>query len=95
MYLRTGSLLAVVLIHAFCNWRGLPRLWGRLEGEESMSAPEVGQSKRSEDRRSSAVTGELGLAWTLVYYVLLVSGAYGFYKYFWSWTESTNALTTF
>lgn len=28
LYLRTGSLPAVILVHSFCNWCGLPRLWG-------------------------------------------------------------------
>ncbi|MCJ1293509.1 hypothetical protein MMC34_005064 [Xylographa carneopallida] len=28
VFLRTGSLGSVVLCHAFCNWMGLPRLWG-------------------------------------------------------------------
>lgn len=30
IYLRTGSLLAVCAIHAFCNCMGLPRVWGRV-----------------------------------------------------------------
>ena len=29
LFLRTGSLLAVVLVHSFCNSMGLPRIWGR------------------------------------------------------------------
>lgn len=32
IYIRTGSLPAVILIHSFCNYCGLPRLWGRVEG---------------------------------------------------------------
>ncbi|KAA6407135.1 MAG: prenyl ase Rce1 [Lasallia pustulata] len=28
VFVRTGSLPAVVLAHSFCNWCGLPRLWG-------------------------------------------------------------------
>ncbi|KAL2682523.1 hypothetical protein Neosp_006975 [[Neocosmospora] mangrovei] len=31
LFLRTGSLLAVVLIHAFCNCMGLPRFWGQVD----------------------------------------------------------------
>ncbi|OAA54396.1 CaaX prenyl proteinase Rce1 [Cordyceps fumosorosea ARSEF 2679] len=31
LFLRTGSLLAVVLVHAFCNSLGLPRVWGYME----------------------------------------------------------------
>ncbi|MCJ1248360.1 hypothetical protein MMC30_005577 [Trapelia coarctata] len=30
VFLRTGSLGAVVGSHAFCNWMGLPRVWGRV-----------------------------------------------------------------
>ncbi|MCJ1390725.1 hypothetical protein MMC18_003586 [Xylographa bjoerkii] len=32
VFLRTGSLWSVVLCHAFCNWMGLPRLWGKVGG---------------------------------------------------------------
>ncbi|RMZ79110.1 hypothetical protein DV738_g3475, partial [Chaetothyriales sp. CBS 135597] len=32
IYVRTGSLFACILIHSLCNWIGLPRFWGRLEG---------------------------------------------------------------
>ncbi|OLN81509.1 putative CAAX prenyl protease 2 [Colletotrichum chlorophyti] len=31
LYLRSGSLLAIVLVHAFCNSMGLPRFWGSVE----------------------------------------------------------------
>lgn len=31
LYLRTGSLLAVVVVHSFCNAMGLPRVWGAVE----------------------------------------------------------------
>ncbi|KAG6042171.1 hypothetical protein E4U41_003917 [Claviceps citrina] len=31
LFLRTRSLLAVVLVHTFCNFMGLPRLWGSLQ----------------------------------------------------------------
>jgi prenyl protein peptidase len=35
LFLRTGSLLAICLVHAFCNCMGLPRVWGRVgTGEE-------------------------------------------------------------
>jgi prenyl protein peptidase len=88
-------LLAIILIHAFCNWRGLPRLWGRLEGAETVIGPDVGQSKKIEDKMPSAAAGQLGVAWTVTYYVLLVTGAYGFYKFLWTWTESPNALVKF
>ncbi|KAK4169201.1 hypothetical protein QBC43DRAFT_58163, partial [Cladorrhinum sp. PSN259] len=31
LYLRTGSLYAVCLVHTFCNCMGLPQIWGRVE----------------------------------------------------------------
>jgi prenyl protein peptidase len=37
----------------------------------------------------------LGVAWTAAYYVLLVGGAWGFYKLLFPWTESSNALAMF
>lgn len=37
---------------------------------------------------------EVGRVWSLVYYVLLVAGAWGWYAGLWSWTESANALVT-
>src|SRR5205085_8661110 len=40
IYLRSGSLLACIVIHSFCNWMGLPRFWGRLEGIASAVGPQ-------------------------------------------------------
>ena len=34
VFVRTGSLPAVVLAHVFCNWMGLPRVWGAVEVAE-------------------------------------------------------------
>ena len=52
VFVRTGSLPAVVLAHAFCNWMGLPRVWGRLEGQGSVLGPEVaGRGAWAERRR--------------------------------------------
>lgn len=33
LFLRSGSLLAVCGVHAFCNCMGLPQVWGRVEPE--------------------------------------------------------------
>jgi len=30
VFLRTGSLYPAIAAHAFCNWLGLPRFWGRV-----------------------------------------------------------------
>lgn len=39
LYLRTGSLLAIFVVHAFCNCMGLPRFWGRVQS--FANGPEV------------------------------------------------------
>jgi prenyl protein peptidase len=44
---------------------------------------------------ASKTVRNLGAQWTIVYYVLLVLGAYGFYRYLWPLTESKNALATY
>ena len=31
LFLRTGSLLSIIIVHAFCNSMGLPRLWGPVQ----------------------------------------------------------------
>ncbi|KAF4628741.1 hypothetical protein G7Y89_g9411 [Cudoniella acicularis] len=98
IYLRTGSLLAVVMVHAFCNWMGFPRFWGRVtNGNETAVSPNTGESKRSEDAvgASTASNGQLSIAWTIIYYILLVVGAVGWKKYLWTLTESPSALTSF
>lgn len=93
VYLRTGSLLSVILVHTFCNWMGLPRFWGKVSAGETVIGPDIGEGKRSEDGRPS--DGELGVAWTVAYYVLLAIGAYGWWKLLWPLTISESALTTF
>ncbi|CAG8975138.1 hypothetical protein HYALB_00004437 [Hymenoscyphus albidus] len=95
IYLRTGSLLAVTLVHAFCNWMGLPRFWGRLTlDNDTIIGPDIGDSKRSEDG-AKAGEGSLGLIWTIVYYALLVVGAVGWKEYLWQLTESPSYLAAF
>ncbi|ROW12500.1 hypothetical protein VMCG_00039 [Cytospora schulzeri] len=76
LYLRTGSLLAVLAAHVLCNCMGLPRVWGRVEG-------------RSADGRWGV---PLARGWSLAYYVLLVVGALGWWRGLWRLTESGNAL---
>jgi prenyl protein peptidase len=81
LFLRTGSLLAVVLVHTFCNCMGLPRLWGQLdpywlpEGD-----PSVASSRKM---------------WTGVYYVLLVGGLIAWWQNLYSLTETPMALAKF
>ncbi|KAM0448101.1 hypothetical protein ACHAQK_000080 [Fusarium lateritium] len=81
LFLRTGSLLGVVLVHTFCNCMGLPRLWGQLdpywlpEGD-----PSVASSRK---------------IWTGVYYVLLVGGLVAWWQNLYSLTETPMALAEF
>jgi prenyl protein peptidase len=79
LFLRTGSLLSIVLVHAFCNSMGLPRFWGKVQ-------PYWAGGSERELRRAS-------LAWTGVYYVLLFAGALTWWRNLRSFTESGAALT--
>ncbi|KAI1375752.1 hypothetical protein F4677DRAFT_445916 [Hypoxylon crocopeplum] len=79
LYLRSGSLLAVFVVHAFCNCMGLPRVWGRVYPASSAVA-------------SGDESFQPSVAWTVAYYVLLVAGAVGWYKNLGALTESSNAL---
>src|ERR1039457_7364754 len=38
---RPGSLLSVILVHAFCNWMGFPRFWGRLSSRSEEHTSEL------------------------------------------------------
>ena len=38
---------------------------------------------------------QLHIGYTVVYYILLVTGAYSFYRHLWVLTESKNALVDF
>lgn len=85
IFLRTASLPAVVLAHSYCNWCGLPRLWGRVgdDDEDQGRKPYV----KAERKR-------LGIGWTVAYYALLLAGAVSFRRALWPLTESEHALTT-
>lgn len=96
LYLRTGSLPVVIIVHSFCNWCGLPRLWGRVEAGVPLAPPLRGKDDDNEERSPVYVApGELRIGWTIAYYVLLVAGAVGFYYALWSLTESECALASF
>lgn len=79
IYVRTGSLLAVCVVHAFCNAMGLPRVWGKVS------------RIRDQDVRQGG-SDEGWVLWTIAYYVLLVGGALTFWKNIWALTESQNTL---
>lgn len=87
VFLRTASIVAIVVVHMFCNSMGFPRLWGRVEAGE-LEPP-------ASRERGSIATGELNIAWTIAYYVLLFAGAGLFYQNIWTLTESTNGLVSF
>jgi len=72
---------------------GFPRFWGKVSAGETTTGPGFGEGKRSEDGRVS--DGDLGVRWTIAYYVLLIIGAWGWWKLLWPLTASESALTTF
>ncbi|KAJ5752304.1 CAAX amino terminal protease [Penicillium odoratum] len=94
IYLRTSSLLAVILIHSFCNWCGLPRVWGRVEAGITISPP-MTRGKEDSDGQSAIVGDHLNIGWTIAYYLLLVAGAVTFAQCLWPLTNSYHALVTF
>ena len=94
IFLRTGNLWAVVLVHAQCNWMGLPRIWGRVGGLEVQGGVVGGPTKRNEDSDMDQYEGRQHLAapWTVAYYFILVAGAVAWWKALWPLTESQGAL---
>ncbi|KAI9797756.1 MAG: hypothetical protein M1835_006928 [Candelina submexicana] len=100
IYLRTGSLFAVIISHSFCNWCGLPRLWGRITVEAGV--PLGPSTERKDDgegkgvkQRVQVADGRLGVGWTVAYYLFLLGGAVGFWWGLWGLTDSSRALASF
>ncbi|KAK3357452.1 hypothetical protein B0T25DRAFT_158838 [Lasiosphaeria hispida] len=87
LFVRSGSLLAVCAVHAFCNCMGLPQLWGRVTPARPSIRERLlrGQSGGGEEKPPSVL-------WTVAYYILLVAGSVAWYKGLWMLTESENAL---
>ncbi|KPM36896.1 hypothetical protein AK830_g9678 [Neonectria ditissima] len=81
LFLRTGSLLAVILVHAFCNCMGLPRFWGSVDPYWLY------------DRDSAAASSRK--IWTAAYYVLLVCGLVAWCRNLYLLTETPMALARF
>lgn len=84
---------AVIVVHAFCNWMGLPRVWGRVGGviiEGGVVGGPV-RGKEDEDRDDHAEK-DLGVSWTVAYYLMLLSGAMAWWRALWPLTESEIAL---
>ncbi|KAL8787870.1 MAG: hypothetical protein Q9195_007563 [Heterodermia aff. obscurata] len=94
VFVRTGSVWAAVLVHSFCNWAGLPRVWGKVEGSAIIGP--VGKEERQRGKEDEdpvqVADGKLGIMWTVAYYVLLFLGAGAFCKCLWRLTESRRAL---
>lgn len=82
LFLRTGSLLAVILVHAFCNCMGLPRLWGQLD-----------PYWLQDDSDSTSASSQK--VWTVVYYLLLVGGLIAWWQNLYTLTETPMALAEF
>lgn len=85
LFLRTGSLLAIFAVHAFCNCMGFPRFWGRVEPEVREDFPKKG---------NSAAVKKPSVLWTVVYYALLIIGAVSWWRNLGPLTESSNALVS-
>ncbi|KAL2271683.1 hypothetical protein VTJ83DRAFT_1054 [Remersonia thermophila] len=85
LFLRTGSLLAVSAVHAFCNGMGLPQVYGRVEPAWDGDGDDDGGGGGRAGKRPS-------ILWSVVYYVLLVAGAVLWYRNLWGLSESGNAL---
>ncbi|CAK7207822.1 CAAX prenyl protease [Sporothrix eucalyptigena] len=91
LYLRTGSLLTICVVHSFCNSMGLPRFYGRVQRN-----PDAGEEKPANSSSSVQPSAAQGnLLWTIAYYILLVAGAVYWYRHLWTQTESAHALVSF
>ncbi|KAL8972743.1 MAG: hypothetical protein Q9197_002637 [Variospora fuerteventurae] len=91
VFIRTGNVVAATLTHTFCNWVGLPRLWGRVEPKVAMGGPVIRAKEDSSGEEGKESKGSL--LWSAAYYILLVMGAVGFQRYLWTLTDSPRALT--
>lgn len=93
LLLRTGNIWGVVIVHAFCNWMGLPRVWGRVGGvyiEGGVIGGPV-RGKEDKDRRKEDAQ-KLGLSWTVAYYIALVAGVVAWWEGLWVLSESKREL---
>lgn len=105
LFLRTSSVAACIVAHAFCNVMGLPRMWGRVgaDGVGDATAGTGGVRTNSQGRRKARDSNAgvmvqpkgVGMLWSVVYYLLLVVGVVGFYCGLFPMTESKHALVNF
>lgn len=87
VFVRTGNVFSAILAHSFCNYMGLPRFWGRVGVEAGVPIGPPGAGGDNGRNHKSH-----GIVWTVVYYIILVAGAYGFYRGLFPLTESSHAL---
>ena len=93
LFVRTGNLWGVVLAHSFCNWMGLPRVWGRVGGVTIEGGVVGGPVRGKEDEdRSAGGQKTRSMGWTVAYYTVLTAGAVMWWKGLWVLTESNSAL---
>lgn len=71
---------------------GLPRFYGRVGVEAGVPIDPPDVDKKSDGSRSTTPYQGKNVAWTISYYVILVTGAVGFYHQLFSLTESSHAL---
>ncbi|KAI8943497.1 hypothetical protein NX059_001499 [Plenodomus lindquistii] len=92
VFIRTGNLFTCILAHTFCNWMGLPRLYGRVGVDVGMPVgPGVGM--KDDGHRSNAALHRKITLWTISYYAILVAGAYTFYLLLFPLTTSVHKLS--
>ncbi|KAL6154355.1 CAAX prenyl protease [Exserohilum turcicum] len=92
VFIRTGNVYTCVLAHAFCNWMGLPRFYGRVGVEAGVPIGPPDIDKKDDDQKGRPVYQGKGIGWTVAYYLILVAGAVGFYYQLFPLTESSHAL---
>lgn len=92
-------MLACILVHAFCNVMGFPWVWGRVKRQTYAARNTVirGGQRGDEEivQERFMVVKDVHFMYSVLYYGLLVSGAYGFQRWLWAMTESQGALGGF
>lgn len=98
VYLRTGNLWSCVAAHAFCNAMGLPRFLGRVGkglGKAAARDEDANMQGVADEMAARRDDEDLGIEWTVIYYILLCIGAYAFKTLLWPLTDSDMALAVF
>ncbi|KAG7133582.1 CAAX prenyl protease 2 like protein [Verticillium longisporum] len=78
LFLRTGSLLAATLVHAFCNAMGLPRFWGVVDPY---------WISHVDARATNACR-----LWSALYYLMLLAGAWAWWTNLMTLTASSKSV---